>query len=1070
MKLYLKIFCFTFVTAAMAVADPTATIVGRVTDASGAVVQQVTVSAVNTATSLERHTLTSDTGDFEIPLLPITGSYTLTATKAGFQTQQISGIVLQVDQQARFDIKLNVGNVSQKIEVVESAPLVNTDNATVGQVIDNKTIVELPLNGRNFTQLATLTPGAIEGSPGSNTGFTTISVNGGQAPKTEFLLDGISNQEQLYNGVQFTPSVDAIQEFKVEGNAFSAEYGRGDAVINATIKAGTNQFRGVLWEFLRNDALDARNFFDNAKTPYRQNQFGGTLGGPIVRNKTFFFVNYEGTRIVRGLTSNTPVPSAALRSGDFSSLGTAIHNPQTGASFPGNTIPSGLIDPSSAFFLKFIPLPNTAAGSFVYGAPYNSNVDQGNIRGDHRFSDSDTLFARYSVNNIHAFNPGIFPQVGGVSDDIRTQNAALDEVHIFKPTIINDLRLGYGRMYSTNSPQGLGTNYTTQAGITGFEQTSINFPGFPSLSISGYGTLINGNPYSPLTNPSNMYEIIDGMTWIKGAHTIRFGADLRRYEFTSTNSANSRGAFSFSGSYSGDAFADYLLGYPSSGFRDFPRNLFGEDQLNHAFYVQDDYKVTSRLTLNLGLRFEYNPAFQELQDQAADFDQQTGKIIVALYKGSINLTTQQVAKFGYPQYANDIITPSQANLPNKLRFDQYNWAPRLGLAFRPSDNNNTVIRAGFGVFYLLQSGNNTVSYPIINPPFILDESKSQTTVNGVPTLRMENFFEPFTVNTQFNSPLVFSYDPRNQTPYVTEWNFTVQRKLGNNMALDIGYLGSKGTHLEMITPGNVPPINPNDTRTYQERVPFPQFGGSSYLANQNNSTYHALQVKLQKRFSSGLSFLASYTLSKSIDGTSDPGGDRIQDPFDLHSMKGVSDYDIPQRLVVSYGYELPFGHGKRFMNSAPWLVDELFGGWQVVGITTFQSGFPFTPFLASNDPGNVNFAYDIRPNVIGNPSVPNCTPAECFNVAAFGVPAPFTFGNAGRNILRGPGTQNWDFSVLKNFHIGETRYLQFRSEFFNIFNHANFNNPNPYVDTPQAGQIFSAKDPRIIQFALKLYF
>ena len=311
MKLLFRVFGFAFLTCLVASADPTATVVGRITDATGAVVQQVSVSVLNNATNLERHTLTSVDGDFELPLLPITGSYTITATKVGFQTQQISGIVLQVDQQARFDIKLAVGNVAEKITVAEAAPLVNTDNATVGQVIDNKTIVELPLNGRNFTQLATLTPGAIQGTPGSNTGFTTISVNGGQAPKTEFLLDGISNQEQLYNGVQFTPSVDAIQEFKVEGNAFSAEYGRGDAVINATIKAGTNQFRGVLWEFLRNDDLDARNFFDAGKSPYRQNQFGGTLGGPIVRNKTFFFVNYEGTRTVRGLTSNTPAPSAA---------------------------------------------------------------------------------------------------------------------------------------------------------------------------------------------------------------------------------------------------------------------------------------------------------------------------------------------------------------------------------------------------------------------------------------------------------------------------------------------------------------------------------------------------------------------------------------------------------------------------------------------------------------------------------------------------------------------------------------------------------------------------------------
>ena len=356
----------------------------------------------------------------------------------------------------------------------------------------------------------------------------------------------------------------------------------------------------------------------------------------------------------------------------------------------------------------------------MYGAPYNSNTDQGNIRVDQRFSDNDTFFARYSVNNNNAFNPGPFPQEGGETVAIRTQNAVVDEVHIFKPTLINDFKLGYGRMYSTNSPQGLGTNYTGQAGIAGFEETSLNFPGFPSIGVSGYGNLISGNAYSPLTNPSNMYEITDGLTWVKGPHTIRFGADLRRYEFTSTNSANSRGSFSFSGSYSGSAFGDYLLGYPNSAVCDFPRNIFGEDQLNHAFYVQDDYKVTSRLTLNLGLRFEYNPAFQELQDQAADFDQQTGKIIAALYKGSINLTTQQVAKFGYPQYASSIITPSQANLPNKLRYDQYNWAPRIGMAFRPF-NNDTVIRAGAGVFYLLQSGNNTVSYPIINPPFILDE-------------------------------------------------------------------------------------------------------------------------------------------------------------------------------------------------------------------------------------------------------------------------------------------------------------------------------------------------------------
>jgi hypothetical protein len=853
-------------------AAPTATIVGRVTDSSGAVVMQATVSVVNTATSLERATTTAGTGDFEIPLLPITGSYTLTVTKTGFQTQQITGIVLAVDQEARFDVHLSVGSVTEKVSVHGDAPLVNTDNATVGQVIDNRTIVELPLNGRNFTQLATLTPGAIQGANSGQTGFTTISVNGGQANKTEFLLDGVSNQEQLFDGVQFTPSVDAIQEFRVEGNAFSAEYGRGDALINATIKSGTNQFHGVLWEFLRNSELDARNFFDISKAPYKQNQFGGTLGGPILRNRTFFFVNYEGTRIVQGLTSNAVVPSAAQRNGDFSASSAPVRNPLTGQAFPRNIIPSSLLNPSTSYFLQFIPLPNTPTGTFQYGAPFNSNVDQGNVRVDHRFSDSDSLFGRYSVNNIDNLNPGAFPQVGGTTVGIRTHNAVLDEVHIFRPTIINELRLGYARMYSANAPQGLGTNYTEKAGISGFEETSLNFPGFPSLSISGLGNgssaLINGNPYAPLINPSNMYQIVDGLSWIRGAHTIKFGIDFRRYEFTSTNSANSRGAFNFTGVYSGNPTADFLLGYPNSGTRDFPRNLFGEDQYNYGYYVQDDYKVSSRLTLNLGLRYEYNPAFTELQNQSALFDYQAGHLVVSQYNGSYNLTTQQVAKYAYPQYANLIISAKQANLPNSLRYNQHNWAPRVGLAFRPLGDNKTVIRSGFGVFYLLQSGNNTVSYPIINPPFIVDESKSQPTVNGIPTLQVQNFFQPFSTSTQFNSPLIFSFNPRNRTPYLDEWNFTVQRQLGTNMALEVGYVGSKGTHLEMVIPENVPMINPNDQRSFQARRPYPEFGSGSYLGNQNNSTYHALQVKLEKRYSSGLSFLVSYAFSKTNDGTS----------------------------------------------------------------------------------------------------------------------------------------------------------------------------------------------------------
>lgn len=1073
--------CFPFLAitlfSSLAWADPTATILGRVTDPSGSSIAGAAVVVRNEATGIERTTLSTGTGDFEVTLLPITGRYTLTVSSQGFETQRISGIQLQVDQNARFDVSLRIGSITQTVTAQAEAPVVNTDSGSIGQVINNRTILELPLNGRNFAQLATLTASAVVGPPnGSPTGFTTIAVSGGHAGKTEFLLDGITNQEQLFDGIQFTPSVDAIQEFKVQANSFSAEYGRGDAIINGTIKAGTNEFHGDIYEFLRNSYLDAKNFFNTGtKAKLEQNQFGATLGGPIKRNKTFFFLNYEGTRINRGNSSNTVVPTEAQRAGDFSALlasGVQLKDPTTGQALPNNRISPSLIDPATAFFLKFIPSANTAQGTFYYNAPFTSNADQGNIRVDHRFSETDSVFARYSINNIDQYNPGSFPQVGGRGISLRTQNAVLDETHIFSPTLINDLRLGYARMYRTDTPQGLGTNYTVQSGLHGFQETTANFPGFPTLGITGYGS-IYGNDYSPLTNPTNTYEIIDSVTWIRGAHSIKIGMDLRQARMFSTNAAHSRGNFSFDGGYTGDGFADFLTGYPSSGSRDFPRNLFGETINNYHFYVQDDYKVSRRLTLNLGLRYEFNPQPAYFQDQSSWFDPRTGLIAVSLYHGQPNLTTQQVAKYAYPQFRSFFITPQQAGVPNGLLFNQHdNWAPRFGLAFRPSDDNKTVIRAGAGIFYLLQSGNNTVSQPILNLPFIVDESISQPVVNGLPTTRAENLFQPFSADSSFNTPYLATFDPHNRVPYLAEWNFAIQRELMPNMALELSYVGSKGTHLEEMYPFNVPMVNPNDQRPYQERLPFPAFSSGSFLANANNSTYHSLQVKLEKRYSNGLSFLASYAWQKSLDGTTnDQNGDGADNPFNLHTMKGPSNIDIEHRFVFSYGYELPFGRGKAFGSNMPRVLDELVGGWQLAGITTFQTGLPFTPQLGQSDPANVNYAYARRPDVIGSGQLSNPSINRWFNINDFAVPQPYTIGNAGRNILRGPKFQNWDMSLLKNFRFTERRYLQFRAEFFNVFNHPNFGLPNSNIENQiHGGQITDAYDPRIMQFALKLYF
>ena len=718
----------------------TATIVGRVTDSSGATLASANVTARNTLTGLERATRSTQSGDYELPLLPINGVYTVSVSRDGFQTQDLTGIVLQVDQRARFDVTLKVGSVSERITVAETTPIVNTESGSIGQVVGNKKIVDLPLNGRNFVQLASLLPNAITATSGT-VGATVVAVSGGRQSKTEFLLDGISINEQLFDGVALRPSVDAIQEFKVQANSFSAEFGRGNAILNATIKGGTNDLHGTLFEFLRNDKLDARNFFLARKAPYRQNQFGGALGGAIRRDKDFFFLNYEGTRVRQGRAFNPVVPSEAFRRGDFSAVAAPVRDPLTGDPFPGNVIPPNRINPATNYYLQFIPSANTPAGTFSYAAPFRDEQNQGNARYDHIFSEKDSLSVRYTINHLDRFSPGNYPQNGGTNQRQRVQNLAISESHVFSPTLFNELRLGYTRMHNANLNQGLGTNYTAQSGIRGFEETSLNFPGFPQLSITGFAG-IAGNAFQPLVNPTNMYQIIDNVSWIKGAHTIRFGADLRNYRLTSTNSANSRGNFSFTPNYTGQAFADFLTGYPTSGARAFPRNLFGLIENRYHFYIQDDWKVSSNLTLNIGLRYELNIQPTATDYQSAMFDFQRWRWAVStMDNGQINLVSQQVSRFAFPRFQQLIDKATDLGLPNKLLYNRYNdFAPRLGLAWRPFGGNKTVIRAGAGVFYLLTSGNNVVSAPIINVPFIVDESKQQPVANGRPTVDVRNFF------------------------------------------------------------------------------------------------------------------------------------------------------------------------------------------------------------------------------------------------------------------------------------------------------------------------------------------
>ena len=1028
------------------------------------------VSVTNQGTGLVRTTVTNREGLYRLDAVPI-GVYEVSASLKGFKQTKVSSVKLDVAQEARVDFQLEPGDVATSVNVTSDPTLLNTESAAVGQVIDNKKIVDLPLNGRDFTQLAALTPGALTnvtpGGPtsGEVTGNSTVSVSGGQGDKTEFLFDGISIQDQLFDGVQLRPSIDFIQEFRVQSNSFSAEYGRGSALINLTSKGGTNQIHGTLFEFFRNDDLDARNFFAAVKAPLRRNQFGGALGGPIKRNKLFYFVNFEGRRLEEPGTSTATVPSAALRSGDFSAVSAKVIDPMTNMQFPNNQVPASRIDPAAAYFLKFVPAPNVGTSQYVFNTSLGQDDYQGNVRVDYAIGLKDNFFGRYSQDEYSGANPGSLPASGGSTQTLNAYNTVLSETHIFTPALLNEARAGYSRMFSDLSPQGLGTNYTTQSGILGFSQTTANFPGFPTISASGYTAFTSGTPFNPITNPTNMYQYTDIVTWNRGKHSIRAGIDIRHFHFTSTNAAYSRGVFNFNGSFSGNSVADFLLGYPSSGNRDFPRNQFGQKNFDYPFFIQDDFKLTSRLTLNLGLRYDIGAAPSQDLGQNSYFNFATGQWIVSTYRnGAINLTTQQIAASAYAANAANIVTTKQAGIDNNIQtISKKNFAPRLGFAWRPFANDQTVIRGGYGIFYLLDRGNNDVTNGIVNVPFIQDQSLSNSKLaNGTPAFTTENFFNvPFTGGAKLSET-----DMHIRPPYSQQWNLSVQREVVRSLAVQVSYVGNKGTRLEQNFPFNyaLPGAGAQNLRRR-----YPQYGTGDLYTDEGNSIYHALQSTVEKRYSSGLTLLSAFTWSHEIDDLSDSLDSYTgNNPTNQAAEKASGASDIRLRSVTSLSYELPFGRGRTFAGNMPVVADTLLGGWQLATIATFQTGAPFSPTYDGNV-ANVD-AGGNRPNAAGNPQLSNPTIHDWFNVGAFAVPAAYTYGNAGRHVLRGPGFANWDISLLKNFHFTERISLQFRAEAFNAFNHPQFNQPNGDITSSTAGQITSSRYERNLQLAMKLYF
>lgn len=1055
--------------------DTTGQIVGVVADSAGAVIPGATVVIRNVGTNATREVVTDDTGTFVATQLPV-GEYEITADVDGFNKLQIK-VTLQINQVLRVNCNLTIAaSVNDVIEVTSSAAaLITVDNSTRSTVIDNKKIVDLPLNGRNFLQLGSLIPGAVSAAGGGGAEGATesgaFSVGGQRDRAVNYYIDGTDNNQIINNNTAATASVDAIQEFTILTSTYSAEYGRNSgAVVNVVTKSGTNQFHGTLFEFLRNDVLDASNFFDNAagqdKPKFRNNQFGFTLGGPIIKDKTFFFMNYEGQRTRVGNTIFTTVPTIAQRQGFFT-------DPNTGRTV---RIP---VDPVAANLINLYPLPNVNSqfGNFVSSEVIKLRRDNAVAKIDHKLGPNDQLSVRYLINDRDTLTPVLSTsgtaqgaaQVPGFGLGVtaRVQNLSVSEVHIFSPNTINEFRFGYNRFVDvqlgldkTNpNPLGLINNNPSRLGT-----------GIPQIVVSGISGLGNSNLF-PFTDNLQNFQFVDNFSFTRGKHAFKTGLDIRYNKVDGSEDFSFAGTIVFDGSQTGiSSLADFVQGTPQNAFitRGFTSPPIRLE--NYYFYFQDDYKVSPKLTLNLGVRYELNTV-PTASRKLFNFSPSRGAFNEPLYDG-----------------------------------DHNNFAPRIGFAYVPFKDTKTAIRGGFGIFYDLPFQNVTFNLTF-NPP------TSSALFNFGP-------FQPGQLGNVFSAqsldgsgPAFITIDKNFRNPYAYQFNLSVERQLPGDMALEVAYVGTKAVKLignrdinqAIFFPGASTTDNIFDRRPTQLAGLDFGFGGADVIQEQEavgSSIYNSLQVKATKRLKDGLSFLTSYTYSKSLDNISDIFGFKgsagfPQDANNLKAERGPSPFDAKHRFTFSYTYELPFGKGRKFLKDVHGIADKLLSDWQMNGILTLQSGQPFTVFLGTDQALTGNLFGEQRPNNVPGVFVQQdngqVTLASGFvnvdgspNMAALQaagvIPGLGQFGSLGRNSFRGPKFKNFDLSFTKRTTLTEQTSLEFRAEFFNLTNHPSFALPDNNLSSPTFGQFSRTPDvasgtprlssggPRVIQFGVKYIF
>jgi Carboxypeptidase regulatory-like domain len=1047
----------------------TGTILGTVTDSTGAVVAGASVTLTHTGTGNARTVVTDTRGEYAAPSLP-TGVYTVSAELSGFRTVALSNIDVGVDQRVRIDMKLEIGTMTETVTIEAASPLVSTQSSELGTTIGEEAIETLPLNGRNFVSLTRTVPGVLRGIPGANIdgagslawrASAAFSANGQRPRDNNYMLDGVDNNETWLQTVVIFPSVDALDEFKLQTSTYSAEFGRSlGGVVNIQIKSGANALRGSVFEFHRNDAFDANNFFNNRagrpKPDFKQNQFGGTIGGPIFRDKTFFFADYQGFRVTQGQTYLSTVPSMRMRNGDFSEINRVIYDASTGQPFPGNVIPQNRWDPASRNVLQqLIPEPNTegrrsATGQIIDNYLINPFLErqdnQGDFKIDHNLSANNRFFVRYSHQKTHRLLPATLPHgdagntFGAGDGNIAAQSLAFNDTHNFGGgRWLNEFRFGWSSIEFLMTPIDYGQNLAQQMGIPGVNLNDVTSAMSQIVFQNGGSRNLGSNGNQPLITNQNDFQIFDNVTWIKGRHLMKAGGSLTlrsreilnadlivgQFRFNQNQTSNCAGRTTGCSVNAATGFdvASFLLGFTDlKDRRLFDAGTYTETRPEVAVYVQDDFRLSQRLTLNMGLRWDVFVPWVEVDDQQSNFDESTGKFVVASPDAVINGV--EVGR-------------------HLQTYSKKNFGPRLGFAYDLDGSGRTVVRGGWGVFWNFTPGG-TSSSKAQNPPFL--QATTLTSTLGT-NLRLSDGLPPPPGVDPAREPAGTTrsiFDINARDGYAHNYNVNVQRQLGTNYLVEVAYVGSQGRQLTIKgDPNQAPPTlgvtNADVNRPYI-RI-SPQLRTLGQVRSEGKLSYNGFFVKFNRRLANRFSFANSYTFGRVYDYASDNDGTvTLTNVFDREYDWGPAQYDVTHTFSSNWIYELPFAN------------DKLYGGWQVSGILYLRSGLPVnitqSGTMLSTGIGNN------RPDTVGDPKLDNPTIDQWFNTSAFArtAEATATFGNTERNSVRGPGQFNIDASLIKLTRFGRVE-TEFRIEAFNLLNHAQFAQPNGQLGNAAFGTI-----------------